>query len=258
MSIGSGIGQFAIGISPIQGIPSTPPVVKNIPSYLYTQYQDDDDLQAFVAAFNAMAQEYIDWFASIQLPVYTAEQINGALLDWVALGLYGITRPTLPTNVNSYEVGAFNTFALNDLVYNGRQTVEPGTYFQTNDDIFKRVITWHFFKGDGKVFNIRWLKRRIMRFLVGQNGVNFNVDQTYQISISFGEGNQVNIRIISFERTVTGGAMFNRFALNEIPYNSIETVSVALPTFPEAAILQAAIDAGVLELPFQFSYVVTI
>ena len=44
---------------------------KVIRSYLYQQYADDEDLQAFVAWFNAEGQEYVGWFASISLPVYT-------------------------------------------------------------------------------------------------------------------------------------------------------------------------------------------
>lgn len=32
-----------------------------IKSYLYTQYNDDDDLQAFVSAYNSMAQEIYAW-----------------------------------------------------------------------------------------------------------------------------------------------------------------------------------------------------
>ena len=79
-----------------------------LPSYLYLQYQDDDNLQAFVDVYNSQAQEYLDWFYSISLPVYTSDTISGSLLDWVAQGLYGMPRPVLATGVNQ-NLGPYNT-----------------------------------------------------------------------------------------------------------------------------------------------------
>jgi hypothetical protein len=64
-----------------------------------------------------------------------------------------------------------------------------------------------------------------MRFLYGVNGVNFNVDNTDQISVTF-----------------TGPA----------------TVDVVLPSIPVSTTLKAAMDAGVLELPFQNTFDVSI
>ncbi len=54
-------------------------VLKTIPSFLYQQYADDENLQAFVASYNEMAQEYVDWYNQISLPVYTLQ--SGGLLD---------------------------------------------------------------------------------------------------------------------------------------------------------------------------------
>lgn len=232
-------------------------LTKVIKSYPYQEYSDDDDLQAFVQAYNEMAQQYIDWFNQIGLPVYTGPLIVDALLDWVAEGLYGFIRPVLPSGRNK-DLGPFNTYVLNGLAFNTRKRIGPQNYAATTNDTFKRILTWHLFKGDGKQFNIRWLKRRVMRFLEGVNGINFNVDQTYQISVTFGVDNQVNIRLVSGFRTITGGALFNRNRLNTMPFNRIISVFTPLGTFAEAPILKAAIDAGVLELPFQFNYVVTI
>lgn len=236
-------------------------LTRTIPSYAYWQYSDDDDIQAFVAAFNEMAQEYVDWFNEIQLPVYTNAGLSGALLDWVIEGIYGLTRPSLPLG-HSLQIGALNTYAFNTIAFNDGNLETAGAspgdpnYYAASDDTFRRILTWHFFKGDGKVFDIRWLKRRVMRFLYGTNGVNFNVDQTYQISVTFGVGNQVNIRIITQIRTFTRTAAFNRFGFNTTPFNGFQTTSVQLPPVPNAAILASAIQSGVLELPFQFSYVV--
>lgn len=190
-------------------------------SYLYQQYNDDEDLQAFVDAFNEIAQAYVDWFNALNLPNYTADPVSGALLDWVALGLYGIARPSLPAG-RSHAEGPFNSFEINGVPFNYYADLGGSQFYATSDDTFRRIITWLFFKGDGKVFNVRWLKRRIARFLAGVNGVDFGVADTYGISVTFDPGNQVSIHVDDY-----------------------------------APILKEAIDAGVLELPFQFNYVVT-
>lgn len=228
------------------------------PAYPYQQYQDDDNVQALFAAFNTLAQQYINAFNSLNLPVYTGDNISGALLDWVAQGLYGISRPSLPSG-RTRQVGQFNTYQFNALRYDFREQIGPANYYATNDDTFKRIITWAFLKGDGKYFNIRWLKRRVMRFLFGANGVNYNVDQSYIVSVTFGVGNQVNIRILPGIRTVTGGALYNRFGFNQaVDFNQIFSTYQSFVVPPEAPIFQAAVEAGVLELPFQYEWVVTI
>src|SRR5215472_3249732 len=55
-----------------------------IPSYLYQEYSDDEDLQGFVEAQNEMQQNYVDTFNALNLPIYTSYPVSGALLDWVA------------------------------------------------------------------------------------------------------------------------------------------------------------------------------
>jgi hypothetical protein len=235
--------------------PSSSTTLQNIiPSYLYQQYSDDDDLQAFIIAYNELAQEVFSWFNTVNLPVYT--QLSGALLDWVAEGLYGISRPTL-INSENQNWGTYNTNTFNTLVFNGQKQIGQQTYYLTTDDLFKRIITWGFYKGDGRTFNISWLKRRIMRFLLGANGTSPNIDNTYQISVSFGVGNQVNITIVSYIRTFTSGGFntvpFNAQALN----GSTSTVKNFAP-LAYSQQLKAAISAGAIELPFQFTYVVNI
>ena len=238
--------------------PSGPTTVQGtIPSYLYQEYSDDDDLQAFVAAYNTIAQTYVNTFNQINLPIYTGPLIVGSLLDWVALGLYGFPRPTLSSGLNR-NLGPLNTWALNTLAFNSYKLIGPSNVTVTTDDIFKRIITWNFFKGDGNIFDIRWLKRRIMRFLYGTNGINFNVSQTYQISVTFGIKNQVNINLISGRRTITGGAIFDRFALNTAPFNTIRSFFTPITPLPNAAVFKEALDSGVLQLPFQYDYVVHI
>ncbi len=119
-------------------------------------------------------------------------------------------------------------------------------------------MTWNFYKGDGNVFNVRWLKRRIMRFLIGTNGAAPNVDQTYGISVTYGPG-VISVRLSYGTRTITGGALFNRFGYNRMPFNALRTVFSSGPSPPAfASVLQEAIDSGALILPFQYEVIVTI
>lgn len=201
-------------------------LTKTIPSYLYTQFNDDADLQSLVDAYNTLVQQYVDSFNQINLPVYTGDPISGSLLDWVGQGIYDIARPALPIGHDSV-IGPLNTWALNTIPFNTRKVVSGTTFYVVNDDIYKRVLTWHLYKGDGKQFSINWLKRRCLRFLIGENGTSPWIDQTYDIGVSF-SGTDVTI-------TVNNSGNYD-----------------------QAAILEAAIEAQVLELPFQFSFTVTL
>ena len=230
---------------------------ETIPAYLYDQYNDDEDLQAFWAAYNELANQYIYWFANVGLPVYSGPLIVDYLLDWIAQGLYGMARPTLLSGKNR-DVGAFNTYAYDTIAFNARKVIGPQAYYVTNDDIFKRILTWHLFKGDGKVFDIRWLKRRVMRFLTGANGTNPNIDNTYQVSVTFGVGGGVTIRLIAGLRRVIGGSMYNRFAFNTCAFNSIRTSFTPYAPLANALTFQEAVNSGALELPFQFTYDVVV
>ena len=194
-----------------------------LPSYLYLQYQDDDNLQAFVDAFNAQAQEYLDWFYNISLPVYTSPTISGSLLDWVAQGIYGMPRPVLATGVNK-NLGPYNTWELNQIQIDGSQVINSGQYYLTNDDLFKRCLTWNLFKGDGDTMNVVWLKKRFMRFLTGANGVDPGIADTSPISVHFGANRTITVTITR----------------NDSMMYSAEMIS--------------AIQLGVLVLPWQYTF----
>ena len=230
-----------------------------IPSYLYQQYADDPDLQAFVSAYNTLAQIYVTWFANVVLAAYTNPVIAGPLLDWVAQGIYGFLRPTLSSGKFTSK-GPFNTYALNTWPLDKIKIIGPKNVAVTTDDIFKRIMTWNFYKGDGNRFNIRWLKRRIMRFLIGTNGTAPNIDQTYIVSVTFGTGNLVSIRISSGSRKITGGALYNRMRFNQrgVPFNGLLTTFIPGPSpLPNESVLKEAIQAGVLQLPFQYQFLIT-
>jgi hypothetical protein len=199
-------------------------LTKTIPMYLYEQYRDDDDLKAFVAAHNGLMQQYVDLFNQIQLPIYTNPLIQGALLDWVAAGLYGMTRPVLFSGRNN-DLGPYNTAALNVLAFNETRKVGASNVTVTTDDIFKRIMTWRLYRGDGKTFNVTWLKRRIMRFLNGPNGTDPIIDNTYAVGVTFGP---------------------NR------------TINIVLPIHDFSGTLAQAIQSQAVELPFQYSFNVTL
>jgi hypothetical protein len=196
----------------------------NIPkSYLYQQYFDDEDLQAFVNAYNTLAQQYLDWFNNLNLPIYTLQ--SGLALDWVALGLYGLRRPSFPFGSITLSDGVYNSTLFNVLPYDtGVITGTPQIALVATDDLFRRVITWNFYKGDGYQFNIKWLKNRVYRFLNDVDGIATPLDNTYKISVTFSPENVINIVI------------YEKFQTEIVP------------------ILQSAINSQILQTPFQYRF----
>jgi hypothetical protein len=210
-----------------------------IASYLYQEYGDDDDLQAFVGAYNAGIQTYIDWFNSVGLPFYPG--LTGALLDWVAQGLYGIARTALAAPVQP-ALGPLDTLALNT------QTLDyfafpTETYYTLSDDIFQRIITWNFYKGDGKIFCMRWLKRRIMRFMLGTNGLN-PVPGWGDPSIGCETTTAVSVAVSGFDVTIT---------INETELSYQANVAPGVVT-----LFSLALSGGVLDIPAQYNFTVVI
>lgn len=147
------------------------PLQQVIPSYLYQQYADDDALQAFVTSYNELAQGYLAWFNATPLGLYTASGISGPLLDFVATGLYGMSRPVLSTG-STKVIAGYNSVPYNTLDYNDDIELTSGSSIIASDDIYKRVLTWNLYRGDGNQFNMLWLKRRIWRFIDGANGTD--------------------------------------------------------------------------------------
>jgi len=192
---------------------------KTIPAYLYQQYFDDDDLQAFVGAYNTITQKYINTFNQLNLPIYTG--LSGDLLDWVGKGVYGYPRPTFG-GIADFTVGPLNTYGPNyEVPLNSQYVVAGAPPPVTTDDIYKRLLTWHFYKGDGKVFNIPWLKRRIKRFLTGTNGTAPTIQNTYDIGL-----------------VLTGS----------------KSCSISIPNTLSGGYLKSAIENGSAELPFQYTF----
>lgn len=195
-----------------------------IPSYLYSQYYDDEDLQAFISAYNTLAQNYLNTFNLLNLPIYTSNFISGALLDWVGYGLYGIRRPALSNETEFSFAGVYNTIAYNTNPYSRDIESTPVGFFVVNDDYYKRIITWNFYKGDGFQYTTTWLKRRIQRFITGINGIDPVIQETYDISVT---------------------------------YTSPNTVNISVPNIEASQIMNDAIQSGALALPFNYIYNVT-
>lgn len=157
-----------------------------IKSYPYVQFADDENITAWFDAYNTYAQQYLDWFNNTPLAVYTRSEISGALLDWVANGVYGCYRTPIAFG-NSRSIGPLNTYTPNYIPFNQGKKLSDVTSFTMTDDIFKRVITWNFYKGDGVQISIPWLKKRAARFT--------NVPYK-NILVSIGSGNIINLTVV--------------------------------------------------------------
>jgi hypothetical protein len=154
---------------------STLPLQQIIYSYLYLQYSDDQDLQAFVASQNSLTQGYLNWFNQTPLGLYTSPNINGPLLDWIGNGVYGIPRPVLSNQTSTLTAG-YDSVPYNTLVpYDGANFSSSGSSALASDDIYKRAMTWNLYRGDGQMFTMGWLKNRVNRFLNGANGSDYPV-----------------------------------------------------------------------------------
>ena len=200
-------------------------VTATIPAYPYVNFQGDDNIAAFFTAYNIYAQGYVNWFNGLNFPIYTQAPVSGALLDWVGQSIYGMLRPGLQTGQPIRNQGPVNTVVVNTLVVNGWVAGTSESFQLASDDYYRRAMTWAFYKGDGKVFNPRWLKRRINRFLNGLNGTDVVNDETFAISVQF-----------------TG----------------YKEWTITIPTSPAALAFQAFVQNGALELPIQSSWTVVL
>lgn len=200
---------------------STLPLQNQINSYLYLQFSDDENLQAFVAAFNSLSQSYLDWFNNTPLALYTSPNISGALLDWIGQGIYGIIRPTLSSS-STTRIAGYGTGAYGEPPAYGEQIYSSsGTSSLASDDIYKRVLTWHLYRGDGQQFTTQWLKNRVARFLYGVNGTDYAVlDVPPSVAVSGG------------------------------------TFTITIPASPAATAFQQLIANNALALPFQKTFTV--
>lgn len=226
-------------------------ITTTIPCYPYVQWGDDPNVVAFFTAYNQLSQANLDAINGYQLPIYLNQ--SGALLDWAASSIYGVFRPALSSG-GPRPIGPYDTVVYNTGAYDGFRLLAAASNFIADDQTYRAIIQWNTFKGDGIPFTIRWLKRRVERFLSG----DIFVDQTYDISVKFTTETDVLITVSETNRGFAGGALFgsmtfSHFALNEIDTNPSEHSATAL-----ARALKAAVNSGVLRLPFQYTFTVQI
>lgn len=206
----------------------TQPLQQVIPSYLYQQYADDENIQALVDAYNTLAQSYLDWFNQNPFGVYTSPSVSGQLLDWIGLGVYGIARPVFSTLATHYLTDAVNMLPTNTIVTDGSKHSASGTTVTANDDFYKRTITWATYIGDGRTCSATVLRKRIARFLYGVNGGDISLAQTQSVHLVAQTG----------------------------PLNYAITIPSAAN--PASSYFKDAFEAGLLAFPFQLAATVTI
>jgi hypothetical protein len=190
-----------------------------LPSYAYQQYSDDPDIVAFFTAYNNFSQANLDTINVLSLPNYQSKSL--ILLDWVAENLYGQKRKDLPVGSSKIS-GPLNTYEYNEKEPNQYDVLFAGSSFAVSDGVFKSIIQWNNFKGDGYQFTIRWLKKRVRRFL---NGNPF-IEQTYDVSVVF------------------------------IAPNDVQILIPAISTY--GPVFKAAVESAVVLLPFQYSFTVVL
>lgn len=229
-------------------------IVSTIKSYVYREYADDDNIAAFFGSYNALSQGNLDAINSYQLPIYLNQ--TGTLLSWAASSIYGVFRPSLSSG-GPRSVGPINTFEFNAEEFNSLSRVNSSTNFIADDLTYQRIVQWNTFKGDGYQFSIRWLKRRVERFLRGA----IFPDQTYEVSVTFPTPYHVLITVSESNRRVSGGAFFGTggaFGSVGMTYAGITTVPSTHTPTALASALKAAVNSGILRLPFQYTFTVQI
>lgn len=217
-----------------------------IGAYPFRQYADDPNITVWFDMFNAAAQTYLDWFSGTTgegayLACY--QGLSGQVLQWVAAGLYGQSYYNALSSPVSGAIGPLNTTPLNTNPLNAF-TPPSETSYTITDDVFKRILTWNFFKGDGRRFCIRWLKRRVMRFLVGTNGID---PEPWNSGFVVGAENTSAISVEFSGQTCT-------VAINQIALSQMVQLAPNIIQIFEAAFLAP----GVLEKPIEWNYAVSI
>lgn len=221
-----------------------------IKTYLYQEYADDLELQAFIEAFNAIAQGYLDWFNNTPLAMYIDPAISGPLLDWVGANLYGIPRPLLGNQYAIRFAGTTNSYPTNYISTNDLYRYTTGSTGLVNDDVYRRVHTWFLYKGDGMQMAIDWLQKRVARFLFGDNGGDVSNDYLQYVSLTQGA------------RVVTGAT--NSYATDAAATNSLgrkqftlrRVIVIRVQDSIIAQQFQQLMQQGWLNKPFQMTYIV--
>ena len=202
----------------------TEPLQVQIPAFPYQQYIDDSNIVAFFDAYNELAQPYLDWSNATPLGVYTSPAINGALLDWIGLGIYGIPRPVFSTLATLVTNAAIDTLPINTIAIDGSSLSVSGSAQVANDDFYKRTLTYCTYTGDGRNSNLMVIRRRVARFLYGANGGDITIDLAQNVNI-----------------TASSNAM-----------------TITIPAGQASEFFQQGFGTGFLQLPFMLDVTITV
>ena len=229
------------------------PLQTIIKAYPYFEYADSDDTTAFFNSLNSLGQQYLDWFNGTPLGVYTDPSISGPLLDWIANNLWGIHRPVISTS-STFVLAGWGSFAWGEEAYGAMNYIQSGTAQTATDDIYKRLLTWILYLGDGKQMSIQWLRRRIARFIYGADGGDIDI------------GLIANINIAIPSKSIITGA-WNSMSWDLLPWDGGGSVtattkhalSISVPNNNGIGPIFADLaNGGHLPLPFQLSYEVIV
>ncbi len=226
---------------------TTQPLQTTLPAYAYQEYADDPYFQAFISAYNRISQGYLDWSNQNIFPVYTNPNISGPMLDYVGNNLYEIGRPVISTrSIKKY--GAVNTIAINSLAMNGFRIVQGGTAQIADDDIYKRTMTWFLWRGDGIQMSVEWIRRRIARFLYGEDGTDFDLGLLSSVSIS---------SLSKFPRGAINTVSINYMGMNNFIGPDYHKMRIIVPSSnPVSSTFKILFESGYLPVPFQVSFIV--
>lgn len=210
-----------------------------IPAYLYAQYSDDANLQAYIQAYNELATGYLDWFVQTPIAVWTNPNVTGLLLDWIGQNLYGFPRPVQATLTETHK-GGIATQPLSSFQIAGYSRTLSGTGQAVNDDLYKRSLTWVLYLGDGRNATIPWLRNRVRRFLYGVNGSDTGVGEPISLSTNsqFGVG-AVATFVVSTKPVVS----------LTVQNASQIVVSIAFPNTDSGNLLEYLLGKGLLPTP---------
>lgn len=153
------------------------------PAYPYHQFSDDQNIVALFAAYNRLAQDTLSWMVTHPMALYTGPALSGDFLTYCALCLYGQFRYRISYTELRDVTGEIDSSMINRLAVNETPIDKRYSGSAISDDLFKRILTWNLYKGDGLCFSIPWLKRRIMRFLTGEDGHAWRFNSTAPVSV---------------------------------------------------------------------------
>ena len=224
--------------------------IQNVPrAYPYAQYSDDPNVGAFFTAYTQIAQGYLQWFNQNCLGLYTDK--SGPLLDWIGANLYGLPRPVVGTQSQTQQ-GAIGTFAVGTQAIGINKITRNETAQSVSDDIYKRYLTMWLYLGDGKQMSIDWIRRRVARFLFGAGGSDIPVQDLQQVSVA--------IPLLP-RRGAIGTFAIGTQAIAVLPPQTKYTVhalNIGIPNGNVSAQFQLLFNAGLLPLPFQINFTVSI